>query len=95
MCRSLLKPIATLLQHCWRVSVLSTALKQLPGKNNEEKMDRFIKSGMLNKELRDRFLEEAKKARNYFRQNISAIATIQDALDLTADACDLSLKLSS
>jgi len=56
MCRFLFKPIPTLLQHCWRVSVLSTALKQLPGKNNEEKMDRFIKSGMLNKELRDRFL---------------------------------------
>ncbi len=69
-------------------------LEQLGGTTDEEKVQRLIVAGLVNKDLKDRFLKSARRARNYFTHDISAIPEPVDALGLVSDACDLAIKWS-
>jgi len=68
-------------------------LEQLEGKDDESKADSLVKLGLLDTRMKPDFLKGARKARNYFTHDLSAIAESHDAIGMIGDACDLSLKL--
>lgn len=71
------------------------ALDKVPGKNDNERTEHLVKAGLLNEDLKKRFLRGARDARNYFSHKISASAEPSDALNVISDAVSISSKLAT
>ena len=70
-------------------------LSRLPGTSDEEKVNNLVKSGTVKQQLKDKSLNAARKARNYFSHDMSAFAEPSDALNSVSDAVDFSLRWKS
>jgi hypothetical protein len=70
-------------------------LSRLPGTSDEEKVNNLVKSGAVKQQLKDKSLNAARRARNYFSHDMSAFAEPSDALNSISDAVDFSLKWKS
>ena len=67
--------------------VICYVCDKLPGGNDKERASNLVKLGLIDRKLRDTFIDAARKARNYFTHDINAIADRSDALLLIAEAC--------